>query len=718
MNLHKNFGRRILISLVFALTFLPVPGTALASQPAAPIQSHSLEETVSSINSLDKETAALLSESTDPVLPSSGLPALPSYRNSAEYPLARASLPTRYDSRSLGLVTPVKNQDPWGSCWAFGTLSAGESSLIKKKLADTSIDLSEMHLTYFFFQCPADPLGLTKNDTVRNNTGENFLNTGGNNLFTMFALSKWLGAAPESLVPYSNTSSINPAYAYQDTAHLQNARFVNTADMNSVKNLIMQYGAVSTSIYYHPTFENENGAYLFPVSNFSTNHIVSIVGWDDNYSRDNFEVIFQGRKIKPSINGAWIVKNSYGTSGGDQGYLYISYQDASCMQTSGDYLSYAFDMERADNYDHNYQYDGSFGSGYISAMNGTSIANVYKINANSGKNEQLKAVSFSLFSQNVNYSIQIYKNPSSGNPSSGSPVFSTPQTGTTTYSGYYTIPLKEQPVFNQGDTFSVVITLKSSAGGSIDYFVDQTSSSNAELQFVSNSSKNQSFYKSAATDDEWIDHHSLGSGKTARIKAFTVNTTKPATKVELITNTLKRPTLSYLKRVSSSKVRLKWRSVKNAKKYEIYRSTKKNSGYRKIATTSKTTFTNSKLTPGATYYYKIRARRTLNGAPAYSKHSSAKSVKLTLSAPRLISAKASGKKNVKVKWTKISGVKGYEVFRSTSKKRGFKKVKTLGKTSFTDKPSKKRTYYYKVRCYNIVSKKKVYSSFSSVIKSR
>ena len=52
MNLHKNFGRRILISLVFALTFLPVPGTALASQPAAPKQSHSLEETVYGRNSL------------------------------------------------------------------------------------------------------------------------------------------------------------------------------------------------------------------------------------------------------------------------------------------------------------------------------------------------------------------------------------------------------------------------------------------------------------------------------------------------------------------------------------------------------------------------------------------------------------------------------------------------------------------------------------------
>lgn len=117
----------------------------------------------------------------------------------------------------------------------------------------------------------------------------------------MFALSKWTGAASESLVPYSNNSSINPAYAYQDVAHMQNARFVNTADVTSVKNLIMEYGSVSTAIYYHPTFQNDNGAYLFPYTGYSTNHIVNIVGWDDNYSLQQFPGLYMGDGLSAQI---------------------------------------------------------------------------------------------------------------------------------------------------------------------------------------------------------------------------------------------------------------------------------------------------------------------------------------------------------------------------------------------------------------------------------
>lgn len=685
MNLCINLRTRFLMPLLTMLMLLLSSATALAQeQPAA-------------------------------ALPSAELPELPNYTSdSSELPLSRGVLPTRYDSRERGYVTSVKDQNPWGACWAFGTLSAGETSMIKKGIASTDIDLSEMHLAYFFYQCPADPLGLTTGDSIRNNTGDYFLDTGGNNLFTMFALSKWTGAASESLVPYTNTSSINPAYAYQDVAHLQNARFVNTADSASVKRLILEYGAVSTAIFYHPQFQNSNGAYLFPYADNATNHIVSIVGWDDSYSRDNFSVVYNGQTIRPSSDGAWIAKNSYGTSKGDQGYIYISYKDASFLQTSGDYLSYAFDMESPDNYDHNYQYDGSFGSGMTSSMNGTSLANVYKVQGNPGGNEQLDAVSFSLFSQNVKYSIQVYKNPTAGNPTSGSPVFSTPQTGQTTYSGYYTIPLNKKIVFAQGDTFSVVITLNSLSESSVRYFLDQTASVSG-LQFVSNSAKNQSYYKSAASGG-WIDLHSLGSGKTARIKAFTTNTTLPVTNVDIITSTLKRPVITYLKRVSSAKVKLKWKSVKNAQKYEVYRSQTKNGVYRRIAVTGKTSYTDAKKTPGATYYYQIRARRTLNGAPAYSKYSAKKSVKLTLSAPTLSTVKYTAGKKVSIKWKKVAGAKGYEVFRSTRKAKGFKKLKSCTKAACTDKLSKRKTYYYKVRAYTVINGKKVYSGFSTVKK--
>lgn len=707
MILNNPIGRRLLSALLFTFLLLSpsAAGHGLAAD-AAVLEETAAPQPLSEGTFFDGEAAA--------PLPSAGLPVLPNYnRDSLPLSLSRGILPARYDSRSKGYVTSVKDQASWGACWAFGALAAGESSMLKKGIAGSTIDLSEMHLAYFFFQCPQDPLWLTAGDTVRNNTGEHYLNTGGNNLFTMFALSKWLGPISESLMPYGNTSAISQAYAYRDTAHLQNARFVNSADSASVKNLIMEYGAVSTALYYHPSFQNTNGAYFFPYPGNGTNHIVSIVGWDDTYSRSHFSVTYSGQTVRPSSDGAWIVKNSYGTSLGDGGYIYISYEDASFTQINGDYLSYAFDMEKADNYDHNYQYDGSFGAEIVTSMNDTSLANVYKVRGNPGSNERLDAVSFSLFSQNVRYSIQIYKNPSAGKPDSGSPVLSSPQTGTTTYSGYYTIPLNEKIVFTQGDTFSVVITLHSLGESSVKYFVDQTGEASG-LQFLSSSSANQSFYASEASDG-WIDFHSLGYGKTARIKAFTTDTSEPPTEVEVITGTLKRPVITYLKRSGSGKVKLKWRSVKNTEKYELYRSLKKNSGYKRIAVTSKTTYSDTKRQPGATYYYKVRARRTLNGAPAYSKYSLVKNVKLSLSAPTLSTVKVSGKK-VTLKWKKITGAKGYQVFRSSRKNRGFRTLKTCQKASCSYKLKKKKVYYYKVRAYTVIGGKKVYSKFSTVKK--
>ena len=648
-----------------------------------------------------------------PALPESGLPALPDYTSDSSR--ARNSMPARYDSREKGYVTSVKDQSPFGTCWAFGALSAGESSMLRKGRANSSIDLSEMHLSYFFFRCLKDPLGLTAGDSVKNYTGDNYLNTGGNNIFTMFALSKWTGAASESLVPYSGYQSyINESYAYNDVAHLQNARFVNTNDRTSVKKLITEYGAVSTSIFYYLDFQNSNGAYLFPYYGNGTNHVVSIVGWDDNYSKNNFSAVYKGQTIKPRANGAWIVKNSYGTGEGDQGYIYISYEDVSVCSSGGDKFSFAFDMESANNYDHNYQYDGSFGSGYMTSQNNTSISNVYKTKGNSGGNEKLKAVSFSLLTQNVNYSIQIYKNPPSSNPTGGSPIFVTPQTGKTTYSGYYTIPLKKQPVFNQGDTFSVVITLRSQTSSNISFFVDYSDNAN-ELEFISSSSPNQSFYKSSSTSG-WRDLNDFLTERTARIKAFTSNTKESATKVDMITSTLKTPTIATLKSTSYNKTQLKWKAVKNAKNYQIYRSTSKYGTYQKIGTTSRLTFTDYRKVSGITYHYKIRATRTLKGKTVYSRFSYIKSITPRPGKVKLTRLDGIGNKKVRLKWKKVSGANGYEIYRSNSKNRGYKRIKILKKgsqISYVNKIPKIRTYYYKVRSYRNVNGRKVYGTYST-----
>ena len=196
----------------------------------------------------------------------------------------RGILPAAYDARDHGYVTSVKIRNPGEPAGHSGALSAGETSLIKKGLATNSIDLSELHLSYFL-QHHQRSSGNTKNDSTRLvSSYQNYLEAGGNNLFTMFALAKWTGAASESLAPYSSsyTASLNQNLAYQNTAHLQNARFVDSADVESVKDLILEYGSVSTALYYDPRYLSVSNSYYYPRIATANNHSVTIVGWDDN----------------------------------------------------------------------------------------------------------------------------------------------------------------------------------------------------------------------------------------------------------------------------------------------------------------------------------------------------------------------------------------------------------------------------------------------------
>lgn len=78
-------------------------------------------------------------------------------------------------------------------------------------------------------------------------------------------------------------------------------------DINSTKNAILQYGAVTSGYYEDIKYQSDDqNSYYCPTKSFNTNHAISIVGWDDNYSKDNFNA-----NIRPSKNGAWLIKNSW-----------------------------------------------------------------------------------------------------------------------------------------------------------------------------------------------------------------------------------------------------------------------------------------------------------------------------------------------------------------------------------------------------------------------
>lgn len=97
------------------------------------------------------------------------------------------------------------------------------------------------------------------------------------------------------------------------------------------------------------------------------NHTVLLAGWDDNYPVSNFN-----EKNRPNAPGAWLIKGSWGKGFGDDGYYWISYEDVAFKIESAEAVFY--DMEPAENYDKNYQYDGSV---FAFFYHGKKMANIF-----------------------------------------------------------------------------------------------------------------------------------------------------------------------------------------------------------------------------------------------------------------------------------------------------------------------------------------------------
>lgn len=172
--------------------------------------------------------------------------------------------------------------------------------------------------------------------------------------------------------------------------------------------------------------------------------------------------------------------------------------------------------------------------------------------------------------------------------------------------------------------------------------------------------------------------------------------------------TLAKPSVT-LTNVSPTSIKISWKKISGASKYTVYRSLKKTSGFKAIKNTTSTSFTNSSLTCGKTYYYKVKAVK--GKTTATSKVVSKKA------APAKVSPKASSTcSTIKISWKKLSGVTGYQVYYSTSKNGTYKRLTSTKSTSYTQKKLKSgATRYYKVRAYKKVGKSYIYGAFSSVV---
>lgn len=419
----------------------------------------------------------------------------------AAYGNREAAFPSSYDARKEGLVTPVKNQNPFGTCWAFGMAAIMETSLLAQNKG--TYDLSEEHLSYFFSNRQNDPLGNTPDD--KNYVLGNYHVIGGNDHLAAIYLSTWSGMTTEADVPFPTDSShqndltvqIPESKAYNSAAYLKNAS-VSKYSEERMKEMLLNDHAVSIMLYMKESYVNpDTAAYCYPVGKSNStviNHIVTVVGWDDTYSKDNFLPV-----SNVTSDGAWIIKNSWGEKKGDGGYYYLSYQDPNISKLVSAEAVAASDQK----YRNNYFYDGSSALSVIPIQAGQSVAAVYETTAGKGKAEVLGEVNLVTNSDNACYKIQIYTDLTDPyDPESGTAAYAAPYEFEQPIAGVQTISVPEV-VLKQGSRYSVVIT--NSGIEKISFGVEAKSSYGNWFTCTAGIETGQTFYKSASETARWTD---------------------------------------------------------------------------------------------------------------------------------------------------------------------------------------------------------------------
>ena len=151
---------------------------------------------------------------------------------------------------------------------------------------------------------------------------------------------------------------------------------------------------------------------------------------------------------------------------------------------------------------------------------------------------------------------------------------------------------------------------------------------------------------------------------------------------------------------STGKPQLTWKAVSGAVKYEVYRSTRQNSGYSLLGTTTSTSYVNTGASTGTTYYYRVKAVNRDGMASGYSNIVSGKAKAAAPAAPSVTAGNSSTGKP-RLTWKAVSGAVSYRIYRSESRGTGYSLLGTTSSTSYTNTGAKAgKTYYYRVKAVN------------------
>ena len=450
---------------------------------------------------------------------------------------SKTPVPSKWGYENFRDYMPdLRSQGKYGACWAVSAIALAEINLGRQgKIIKPN--LSEVQLAYFFYNWQTDPLGGTEGDANRGNfgPGENYLQAGGDLTYAGLVLATWTGVAmEEGVLKYPPDEGpiqdpIDPKYAYEGVARLRDCYLVipdpyDSGSMQEAKGLIMETGALG--IHYNAPdglgqeYNAKTNAFYDPLP-ADNNHAVTIVGWDDHFSKDNFI-------IHPPRDGAWLIRNSWATGPYEQnqkyeGYFWMSYYNGSLQEQA---VAYVFDT--ADRYDNNYQYDGGIYNDSLDIPRDTCYtANVFRTKA--ANYEDLMAASFYSETIGGDYTIQVYvsDSPMGANPESG--TLKAVKTGKIPHKGYHTVDLDSPVELKRGQYFSIVLTIHNGNEDTVNIARERSSyDSDRFTQTTVAIQPGQSFFR--IDDQKWEDiYNSKNTKGNLRIKAFTKNKSAPPT---------------------------------------------------------------------------------------------------------------------------------------------------------------------------------------------
>ncbi|MBQ7504340.1 MAG: hypothetical protein IJT79_03380 [Ruminococcus sp.] len=404
-------------------------------------------------------------------------------------------LPARYSSRDLGYTSSVKSQVGL-RCWAYASMSTYESLLLKDNLFYGDLNVDTL-----------DVWGSTRDNGL--GWQREILNGGFTSIATGYFTS-WAGPDTEE----------DPVPRYGTTA----LSFYNKSERDDIKRALMRTGSVTANYNDNNAGKSiDKCAYYLPENAVSTisGHSISIVGWDDEYSKDNFTGSYM-----PESDGAWLCKNSWGEYNTLGGYLWISYEDYFLM--NNEYFDEGFSVEgyqQIESNDYLYQNE-EFGATYEFQQESAYKQTFFNVFDFSAHGNMLDKVIFETLSAGADYDVYYVPLDSENKPNQDRSKWMKLSEGTTDYRGYICADFEDVLVASKKAAIAVELDTSSTQNQcSLGVCEWLRSEETQEMLFLNESKYGDSFieYNSELIDLKEYYQNKLGDdiGATFVIKAVT-----------------------------------------------------------------------------------------------------------------------------------------------------------------------------------------------------